>query len=400
MVTLLRWFLPQVLLYGLIALFNALLNARRAFGAAAFAPAINNVVVTAMFLVLPSLTKGDLRGVSALDVVRSEPRVLFVLGAGTTLGVAVNAAVLVPALVGRRLHLRVNFDLRNPTVHRLIKLSTWTVSYAVTNQVANFVVLPIANRGNASAYLYAYLIFIVPHGLLAASLLTTITPELSRQAHAQDWGSLRRSWTGGLRATGLLVLPAAAGLTAIAYPLVRVVPVWSTDTKTSVASVLIWYAPGLFSYSVYLLALRPFYARGDTRTPFRVNLVQNAVHIVVAVILGFRFGVQGLAATHTIAYSVGAVLAFGSAAKSLGRVPISEVAPIAGMAGAAIAMGTVVAAVLALVNLGNGEVPLVLQLVLAVVLGAALYPAYLRAFRADRDLQPVMHRLAARFGLR
>ena len=42
--SLLRFFLPQILLYGVISLLTALLNARRSFGAAAFAPALNNLV--------------------------------------------------------------------------------------------------------------------------------------------------------------------------------------------------------------------------------------------------------------------------------------------------------------------------------------------------------------------
>ena len=45
---LLRWFMPQVFFYGVTALATAMLNARRRFAAAAFAPVLNNVVVIAV----------------------------------------------------------------------------------------------------------------------------------------------------------------------------------------------------------------------------------------------------------------------------------------------------------------------------------------------------------------
>ena len=48
-------FLPQIFFYGVTALASALLNARRRFFAAAWAPVVNNVVVIAVFLMLPRL---------------------------------------------------------------------------------------------------------------------------------------------------------------------------------------------------------------------------------------------------------------------------------------------------------------------------------------------------------
>ena len=49
-VTLLRWFVPQLTCYGLIALFTALLNARRRFAAPMFVSVANNVVVIVVLL--------------------------------------------------------------------------------------------------------------------------------------------------------------------------------------------------------------------------------------------------------------------------------------------------------------------------------------------------------------
>ena len=352
-----------------------------------------------MFVALPILTKTGLSGPNALANALGERRVLVMLGLGTTAGVATNALILVPALLRERLGLRFRPNWRDPTVARLLRLSSWTVAYAVANQVANFVVLPIASRagdGEASAYFYAYLIFIVPHGLLAGSLMTALTPELARSAQSGDLLGMRKSWTSGLRMISLLVLPASAGLTVVAYPMVSLLPGLAAADAKRVAAVLVWYAPGLIAYSIFLFGLRPFYALGDTRTPFRINLFQNALHIVLALILGIRYGAEGLAATHTLAYAAAALMAFAASARRFGRVPISEVQPLVGMAAAAIALATIVAAALALLGWSGRHVPALVQLVIAALLGLGLYPIFLGVLGAKSDLDSVLGLLKLR----
>ena len=55
-----RIFLVQIFFYGLNALASALLNARRRFFAAAWVPAISNVVIIASLLLVPKVTDGAL----------------------------------------------------------------------------------------------------------------------------------------------------------------------------------------------------------------------------------------------------------------------------------------------------------------------------------------------------
>jgi putative peptidoglycan lipid II flippase len=66
---------------------------------------------------------------------------------------------------------------------------------------------------------------------------------------------------------------------------------------------------GLAAFSVYLFALRGFYARGDTRTPCLINLGENAVNVALAVLLSERFDVLGLGLAFSGAYLSGAAVA-------------------------------------------------------------------------------------------
>ena len=85
--------LPQILFYGLGALLGAILNTRGSFGAFAWAPVLNNLVVLVV-LGIYALMPGEI----SLDPVRMGEPKLLVLGVGTTLGIVVQALVLLPTL--------------------------------------------------------------------------------------------------------------------------------------------------------------------------------------------------------------------------------------------------------------------------------------------------------------
>ena len=53
-------------------------------------------------------------------------------------------------------------------------------------------------------------------------------------------------------------------------------------------------ALGLGAFSIYMFVLRGCYAHPDTKTPFKVNVVENSINIVLAFVLVDRYGVLGL----------------------------------------------------------------------------------------------------------
>ncbi|HEX8100926.1 MAG TPA: lipid II flippase MurJ, partial [Actinomycetota bacterium] len=88
----LRWFLPQIVFYGLGAgVWTGLLNAHRRFGWPMFAPIANNVIVTATFFAFAALPGGH-----SPDTLSDAQR--YVLAIGTTAGVAVMSLLLWPPL--------------------------------------------------------------------------------------------------------------------------------------------------------------------------------------------------------------------------------------------------------------------------------------------------------------
>ena len=86
--------LPQIFFYGIFSLFMAVLNTKGIFKPGAWAPVANNIVsitVLALYWLIP----GSLSPAAEAGII--DPHILL-LGLGTTLGVIVQAAIMLPPL--------------------------------------------------------------------------------------------------------------------------------------------------------------------------------------------------------------------------------------------------------------------------------------------------------------
>lgn len=303
-------FAPQVFFYGLMALWSAVLNARHRFFAAAWAPVLNNLVVIGVLVATWRATEGKPTVQDLLD----RPALLLLLGLGTTAGIVLMALSLYPALRRSGMRMRFRFRPRHPAVRRAIRLSAWTLGYVIANQVAGAVVSVLAKPGSGGVrdYQTAFQFFQLPHGLLAVSIMVTFEPLLGRAEARGDRRSFNDQLLLGFRLIGLLVVPATIGYLALPQGLHYAVDPGQGSTLARVlhlGGIVGAFAVGLPGFSTYLYALRGFYAMKDTRTPFLVNCLENAVNIVAAMILVRFFGVVGLALAYGVAYTIAAAVA-------------------------------------------------------------------------------------------
>jgi putative peptidoglycan lipid II flippase len=373
-VPLMRFFIPQVLFYGLTALATALLNSRRSFAAPAFAPVLNNIVVCSMLLALPRLAKEPL----SLSLLHRDFTLLALLGLGTTAGIVAMTVVLWPALRRAGVRTHWNFDLHHPAVRKVGALSGWTLGYVAANQVALFTVLALATRvGAASAYTYAFVFFQLPHGLFAVSIMTTFAPDLAGLARERDLEPFRERFGLGLRLIALVIVPAAIGLGLLSRPLIALLERGRfTATSADLTSdVLIGFAFGLVGFSLYLFSLRGFYALKDTRTPFLVNVVENGLNVLFALMVVNRFGAGGLGGAYSAAYSIAAVLALAALSRRVGGLGLRRSAPtLCRIAAAAALMAAAVWGITHMVG-GPRGVEAVIRVAAGVVVGLGVYAA-------------------------
>ncbi len=322
-----RIFLLQVFFYGMNALCSAYLNARGRYFAAAWVPALSNVVIIASLWWVPHTVHGK---VPVLADVLTNTSLRWTLGLGATLGIAVMAVALIPSMVQVGAPMRPRFDLRSPAVRRLRTLSGWALGYVIANQVAILVVqnLTRAGTGNQDAYTKAYTLFVLPHGLLAMSIATTFMPEMTRAVLSRNRARFVDSSSTAIRLVGMLTIPAGFGLFALRRSIIAACFQYGhfdrLDTlRTSRA--LAGFALGLGAFSLYLIILRAFYAHHDARTPFVVNVLENLINIVLAIALYQRYGVLGLGLSFALAYVVASVVALRVLRIKLPAYPLQPV---------------------------------------------------------------------------
>jgi putative peptidoglycan lipid II flippase len=305
-----RIFLVQILFYGMSAVFGALLNSRRRFFAQAWAPVLSNVAIIVGLLVANAQLNGDDPYAQAL----ADSRLRLTLGLGATIGIALMAIAQFPFLRPAGIRLRFHPDFKHPAVRRVATLSGWTFGYAGANVATVFLIKNLARPGSGwgDAYQKAYTIFQLPHGLLAMSITTTFVPELARLVARKDREGFVSRTSLGIRLVALLTFPAALTMVALRRPIVGLLlqrgPFTGEDALLA-SRALAGFAVGLVGFSIYLFVLRGFYAHRDTKTPFKINLVECLLNVVLAVVLVDRYGVLGLGLAFGLAYVISAAWA-------------------------------------------------------------------------------------------
>ena len=380
-----RVFVLQIAFYAATAVGSAVLNAAGRFLAAAWAPVAANLVTIVGFALLGA--GNDVRPLP-LDVAAPGSGEFAWLVGSTTVGITTMASIVIVAAARADALPLPNLRLNHPAVRNILRLSFWSVAYIATNQAALLVVKNLASpgTGNLDAYVKAFTVFQLPHGLLAVSLAVTFVPLLSRAAQDGDVADFSRRLLSGLRMTLFLTLPAGLGLAVMARPLVGTLlehGAFDADSADVTARTLTAFGVGLGAFSAYLFALRGFYSHGDTRTPFIVNVAQNVVNVVLAVLLVDRLGVTGLAFAFSGSYAIGALIAVTAVAKRHANWTTASM--LRGLAPMVAAAGTMAGAswLASNVVLGSNSVTTIAvsRTLIGIVVGVSTYAGLARIFR-------------------
>jgi putative peptidoglycan lipid II flippase len=303
---LLRWFMPQIVFYGIGAIAGGLLTAHRRFAPPMFTPILNNLVAIIAFLGYAFVVSGSTPSVS--DITSGEK---LILGAGTTLGVVAMTAALWPSLRSLGFRWRLTGGWNHPAVRRLVKLSAWVVVYVVANQIAFLVVNLLAGGiGEARFQIYAtaFIIFSLPHAIFGVSIFTALLPGMASQWTEGNREGVVTLLSRGIRDTTVVIVPAALAYLAIATPIVALLLQYGeakpVDTEL-IARTLQGFAIGLPFFSIFQLLTRTFYAMQDSRTPALINIGAAFVMMGVDVVLVSTIGwdVPALALGHAASYA-------------------------------------------------------------------------------------------------
>ncbi len=263
---------PYILFISLAALLSGVLNATGRFAAAAAAPVLLNVLlVTSMGL---AATFGG-------DVARALIWMIPVAG------VAQLALVWVAA-VRAGVGIRLRRPRWTPDMARLVTVAVPAALAGGVVQINLLVGQQVASYfDHAVGWLYAAdRLYQLPLGVVGIAIGVVLLPDLSRRLAAKDETGARHALSRAGEVSLALTIPSAVALVVIPLPLVSVLferGAFGMTDSVAVAGAVAIYGLGLPAFVLQKILQPQFFARGDTKSPFRYALMAMGVNVALAI---------------------------------------------------------------------------------------------------------------------
>lgn len=286
---LMRLMLISTVIFGVSGIVMGILNAQHHFLMPALAPIIYNLAIIAGAVWL-----GPIIGVQGLAL-------------GVVAGAAGHLLIQFPALPRFGFRWSPIFDVHGAGVREVVRLmGPRVVGLAITQLsfLVNTILATGLAAGSLAALNYAWLLMLLPEGIIAQALATAIFPTFSAQVARGDRGALRATFSGAMRSLLFLIIPASVGLLVAREPLIALLlqrGKFSAESTALVAFALQFYALGLIGHSILEIITRAFYALHDTRTPVLIGGAAMLLNIALSLILIGPLSFGGLALANTIA---------------------------------------------------------------------------------------------------
>jgi len=317
----------QIIFFSLLALgpfavLQGTLFARKEFGWPSVATAAYHIGI-----ILAAI-------VAALIGVRSMG--YLALPIGVVVGAFGELALLMPALRRQRLRYMFVLDLKHPGLRRIGKLY---IPIAFSFLVASFFIYldqrwitqaPGDGAANYSATQFATTLIQFPIGLVAAALGIAVLPTLTEHARAENQEQFKKTLLLGFRLGLLLMIPAAAGLIVLGFPIVALIYQhgayhYKNAVLTTIA--LQNYAYQLPFVAIDQLLLSAFYARKNTIIPVLVGVVSFGGYLAVAIPFRTTIGMPALVFANTVQNSVHPIILLLLLRQAIGPLHLRAILP-------------------------------------------------------------------------
>jgi putative peptidoglycan lipid II flippase len=293
---------PYILFISLAALLSGVLNATGRFAAAAAAPVLLNAILIAAMVAADRL---------GADVGKA------LVWAVPVAGIA-QLALVWHASARAGFRLLPHLPRLTPELARLARIAAPAVLAGGVMQINLIVGRQVASYfEGAIQYLnLADRLYQLPLGVVAIAIGVVLLPDLSRKLEAGDTAGGRDAFNRATEFALLLTVPAALALVLVGHPIVSVLfgrGAFDAEAVARTAQAAAIYGAGLPAFVLQKVLQPLYFARADTRTPFRYALIGMGVNAAVAVGLAPLIGFVAAAwATVVAGWAMVALLWWGS----------------------------------------------------------------------------------------
>ncbi|SHG70897.1 murein biosynthesis integral membrane protein MurJ [Marivita hallyeonensis] len=263
---------PYILLISLTALFSGVLNAAGRFAAAAAAPVFLNIFVC-FSMALGAYLGGEV--------------ILWLIWAIPVAGIAQLALVWIAA-DRAGVKLRPSRPRWTPEMKRLVVIAIPAALAGGVMQINLLVGQQVASHfEKAVGWLYAAdRLYQLPLGVVGIAVGIVLLPDLSRRLSAQDDAGAKHAFSRAGELSLALTIPAAVALVVIPLPVVTVLferGATGPDDSAAIAAAVAIYGLGLPAFVLQKVLQPLFFAREDTKTPFRYAAWAMFVNAAIAI---------------------------------------------------------------------------------------------------------------------
>ncbi len=328
-----RYCLPQIFFLGLFTMLGQVANSRGSFAPLMWAPIANNLVVIVIFsLVLISAPDLALGSISSTQT--------QVLGWGTTLGVVIQALILIPVVKRTGISLRFKFGWQG--LGKSFSLAGWTLVYVLISQLGYLVTVNVSTsaavrssqEGLSTGVGYtpfsnAYLVMMLPYSIITISIITALLPHLSKLAIEKRPIEVRDQLIRAIKMVGVVTVPSSVAFLLFG-PIITKVLFVGIDYKDStyIGYVLSALGIGLVTFSINLILIRGFNAFEDTRTQvlsiLLINLISVALSYLFLNTLKSEWITIGLGFAFSVSYIIGLFLTLALLTRHTGKISIHD----------------------------------------------------------------------------
>lgn len=295
-----RILFPVVLLLGLNGLLVGVLQSYDHFTIPAISPAVWNVVIIVLLVILKPHFHGGFEGGDKV----------YALAIAVLVATFVQLGMAFAALGRIDFRLQFSIDWHDPRIRQVFVLMLpVTIGLGIVNldQLINSVFGTLVDKEAPRAIDNAFRIYMLPQGLFSVSVATVLFPTLSRMATNRDARAMRRAVGIGMRQINLLLIPSAMFMLVLTTPIVRLVferGEFNAHSTSLVSEALFWFAFSLPFGGLNLLLTRTFFAVQRPWIPTRLAAMNIVVDIIVSIGLYKPLGIAGLIIGTVVANAV------------------------------------------------------------------------------------------------
>jgi len=288
------WLFPYLVFVCLAAAIVAALNLLERFGVPAMGGIWLNVAILAALGIAAAAGTETMEGRTAA------------LCLGVLAGGALQLAAPAWSLWAEGWRPRLDFRL-SPRLRQVAALTAPGVFGLAVYQLNTLVSRALAYATSDAGATYLYLanrLVELPIGVFTIAIATVVFPALSAAVSRGEAGAFGSAYRRGTLLAATMALPSAAGLAALAEPIVAALferGLFGPEDTRAAAAILTVFAAGLPFVSMASIEARAFYALKDTKTPVKVAAAALAVNACLSVWLVFPLGALGLALASNIA---------------------------------------------------------------------------------------------------